>query len=259
MTDTQASHPGAGPSRRVRRAVAARELRGGFSIAELLATIAIIALLVSILLPALAGSKRAGQRVRMLANQREASRIVSVYASDYAGSFPSWGQPRTNLAPLRTDQDTLELFWWNQMDQWGLFLTTVGYDGWLSMGPDAGPGFYETEEACCGRVLSLQVLTGAAFAAPDRFASGGPDRSVSHHIVRRHDEVRYPALKGLLIGPVLPVPYDDQPVAVSFADGHSALHQFGALEAGVPGIVYGPMPVLTTIDGVRGIDYGTPR
>jgi len=259
MEHTQTYCLSARPVRDASGTVEARKRCCGFTIVELLVTIAVIAVLMSILLPAMAGSKNAGERLRMLANQREASRIVSIYANDYAGSFPSWGQPRTNLAPLRTGKETLDLFWWSQMDQWGLFLSSVGYDGWLSMGPEAGPGVFEKDEYCCGRASSLHVMTGAAFAAPARFAGDQPDTSIIHHTARSYAEVRYPALKGLLIGPVQPVPYDDQSVAVSFGDGHSASHQFGALEKGTPGVNYGPMPVATTIDGVNGRDIGTPR
>ena len=229
----------------------------GFTIVELLVTIAVIAVLMSILLPALAGSKRAAERTRWLANQREASRTVRVYAGDYEDSFPSWGVPRTNLAPLETDRETYEFFWWAQMDQWGLFLTAVGYDGWLSMGPEAGPGVFTSEATDFGRdTRSSHIMAGAAFAEPVRFSAEQPDTSVLVHTALRYSDVRFPSAKGVLLGPGPP---SGGPILVSFADGHSAVHQHDQLPKGVRNMPYGPIPVLTTIDGVLGRDIGPGR
>ena len=60
----------------------------GFTLIELLVVISIVALLVSILLPALAGAREAGRRVQCLSTQRQMALATSAYHLDYDGYFP---------------------------------------------------------------------------------------------------------------------------------------------------------------------------
>ena len=192
----------------------------------------------------------------LLANQREAARIVRVYASDYKDTFPSWGIEKTNLAPLKTDRGTLDMGWWRQMDHWGLFLTTVGYDGWLSLGPDAGPGsFRQIVNLGSRQAQDMHEMTGAAFAKPKRFPDGLGETGVSLNIVRTFSEIRFPSAKGVLLETFPPLG-GPRPIPVSFADGHSEAHLFDELLPGSPNGYSGAIPVLSTIDGVLGRDIG---
>ena len=62
--------------------------RPAFTLVELLVVVAIIALLISILLPALGKAKKAAQTVKCLAGIRQLGHVVTLYTMDYNGAVP---------------------------------------------------------------------------------------------------------------------------------------------------------------------------
>src|SRR5258708_719419 len=74
----------------------------GFTLVELLVVIGIIALLISILLPALSRARESGNRVKCLANLRQLTFAWMSYANDNKGWMPGAGtattDPTTGLA-----------------------------------------------------------------------------------------------------------------------------------------------------------------
>src|SRR5436190_11000508 len=65
-----------------------KPFRKAFTLIELLVVISIIALLISILLPALGRSRQAGWAVKCLSNQRQIGTALMAYANTYKEWIP---------------------------------------------------------------------------------------------------------------------------------------------------------------------------
>lgn len=61
-----------------------------FTLIELLIVIAIIATLIGILLPALAGARESGRTTKCMANLKSIGTSLTLYADNYKGTFPYW-------------------------------------------------------------------------------------------------------------------------------------------------------------------------
>lgn len=70
---------------------------GAFTLIELLVVVAIIAVLISILMPSLASAKRNSQTVACLSNLRQLGMATQVYTSEYDNVLPGWSW---NFAPV---------------------------------------------------------------------------------------------------------------------------------------------------------------
>ena len=80
---------------------ALRPSHRGFTLIELLVVVAIIALLVSILLPSLARARQQAKTVLCMSNARQIALAMHYYAQDYDGQFPVYCNVTLFRAPER--------------------------------------------------------------------------------------------------------------------------------------------------------------
>ncbi|HSV16470.1 MAG TPA: prepilin-type N-terminal cleavage/methylation domain-containing protein, partial [Tepidisphaeraceae bacterium] len=107
------------PVRRIsgRRRLNRRNRRSAFTLIELLVVIRIIAVLISILLPALRRARESAQRVQCLSNMRQITGAIIAFANDHSGRMPSaatWTPLK--IDPVTGDFKTLQNGPWGSAD-----------------------------------------------------------------------------------------------------------------------------------------------
>lgn len=85
--------------------------RGGFTLIELLVVVAIIALLVGIMLPALAGAREAARTTKCLSHCRTLQIALTTYATDARDKFPHWSAWQVEGGNGSSNEDTPGLGW----------------------------------------------------------------------------------------------------------------------------------------------------
>lgn len=225
----------------------------GFTILEALVSISVIAVLLSLLLPALTNVTLRADELALLANQQESIRLVFQYANDHNGRFPSFGIPETQVAPLTWNGQEIDFRWWDQSRYWGLYLHSEGYDGWITMGEEASPEAFDALDCYgCGEGFSRHYLTATAFAHANLFQDGASDDIRLHH-PQRLAFASHPSDKiALTLWNVI----RGQRTIIHCMDGSGEVARVDDLNPGVNfqfvGII--PVPGMVTKNGLQGRD-----
>lgn len=225
-----------------------------FTLAELLVSIGVIALLLAILIPSLRGARDSALELSVLNHQRGVAVVLDDYLRSHRGEFPTWGYPQTRRAPaLEVDGEPVSPGgWWDQPRYWHVYLTLNGYDASAAaQGPEMTWDRPATREA-------LDNLTHTAYANPSYWIHDGP-QPVSDYLSQKWHTIEHPSRKGILARfDVRQDVMDESRFAwfIWFADGHSERRRWSTLTPGIFERDYGEWsPVLTTAQGLRGRDY----
>lgn len=207
-----------------------------FSLIELMTSVAVISVLIAILLPALAGARRAGAETRSLANVRSIAQTFAMYdAAEGALPFASWGYhrapgtPGSFLVVFSGNSQTGEPDPWAISRNWPVVMHGVAdwsEHGAIWMSPGTSRNQYADPTAgSSGEGSSYRYAR--AFLAPPAVWSGRGDASGLRPQATRIADVVFPSSKVLLYdGHVAyhrePEPPTRRPVALVDGSGRVA-------------------------------------
>ncbi len=253
-----------------------------FSLVELLVTILVIVLLLAILIPSLAGVRRAGTRLNCEHNMRECLLAINSYSLDNGDMFPMFAE--------RQPQDAFSnggflLPYFLQRIHWPLVVRPYLTDQRLAEvqlcpnSPAAREAFsgdgsyndYLEQYPSSYTQPSEYWLSYTLFTAPEMWQKGGrvDDESLLRAV--RISEVFFPSEKGALVEArayhlpqrngkppeIVGKSPSEGPFVIGFADGHVKSLQYSTLTPGFSENGINPRsaaPVVATPDGAQGRD-----
>lgn len=232
--------------------------RSGFTLVELLLVAVIIGIVVAQLLPAIAGLRQSVTTTRALSSMRQHAHVFAIYASDYSGAYPHFGDPRATRWVIRCGSyAAIEDRYFGLTHWWHFFLGDLFYDGRCK-----GQPFREDSDPYASEWTASFVYGCAFWAAPEYWNPLTRREAPTQLRGVREAEVLSPSRKALLLfeGPYL----DSWPRSVPLAtvDGRAGIFQEGELTppyANGDGDWRGTQHWVgfhgvDTVDGVRGAD-----
>lgn len=241
-----------------------------FTLTELLAAIVILALLVSLILPALAGSKLAARGASSLSGLSQCLTAVAAYANDYRGAYPYGATPgdpfgpvafRGAIYPLKDACFHPHVWYWGTL-VWPDYLDAPRAS---LVDPEAESTAARTVALPATFIRLRYFLTATTLAEPRFWVNPpmtfGPGWSTMFRGLATHD-VLFPGRKGVLLETMFGTPSHRGPANAGYfvgvADGAARqLPVANVLSAGftAPPIVPIGTPILTTPRGLHGIDF----
>ncbi len=238
----------------------------GFTIVELLVVIAVVALLLAIVLPLLAGARRKARETKAIANMQSHAQVVGVYLAEFTDRFPCVTDPSKDISELPIgEHGTLDVPYFLASQAWNLALGPRYYSG------ADDQSFYSPFATDRSYGFSSYMLACTLLADP-AYWNRATRTGRSQFRGTKASEVAFPTKKSVLVAELSVagswVRTDDDPEsgvfrALGFADGHTARATLvGITEQYYNGDGVGDFsahnwpfaPGLHGLDGVRGLD-----
>lgn len=254
------------------RRTTARHQGAGFTVVELIVSVSVVAVLVSLSVPALSGAAAKSVEIRGLAAMRELGTSISVYAQSNKGLYPYMGTPGQPERGVEALNDLVgdgisynASYFGATSHHWPTLLVREGHD----IGPIAQPDPESRtklaarygDPSVIGSPFQLTHATAAGSAFWDA-PSGAVPRSGPVFSAQGTRDVRYPSRKGLLLALHLgafdtDANEDQSWVMVGVCDGSARRSEQALLDPGVGTRPFGvlPFPVLSTRGGFDGTDF----
>lgn len=228
--------------------------------------ILIAGLLMTLLLPAIAGALGQARAAVSLSNMRQHGTVLGAYANDWSDSHPYLARPDDTATVFRGAGFVVAAPYFHQAYLWPIPLADSYYDGQLTN------GFVHPGVGGDGPVLTSYWMSSSLFARPSFWNAASREFGTDQLGPTRQSEVVFPSAKATLVEvdpdfglPVATTSGDVRgslSVGFALADGSAVRraradclvpYQFG--EAPAPGMLF-PAGVfgMHTIDGVLGRD-----
>lgn len=257
---------------------------GGFTLIEVLVSIAVVAVILTLAVPVFRHARAAARNTKSLSNIAQHAKVFHVYAADWKDAWPNpvrpdgtWGGEK--LGPvgrsMKEDSGFATMPYFLQSRAWSHLLADAYYNSSPAQDVFYPPGYgeivaqYDPEAQWRGDFspyyYSCTFYTDPAFWRPETRTGSDQYRAT------RTDEVSFPSRKGVL-GYHNEVEYLRAQsvgllsrVEMGFADGSSRALKGEELASGYPGGAHGMPgaehgegttwhPAAFTLDGVRGVD-----
>jgi len=241
------------------------EHRAGFSVIELLVTIAVIGILLSMTLPILQNTRTASRNALSQSNLHSNGQELYVYSSDRNGEFPivvpdGASQAGMNMTRLEYPDGTWSAFsYFNHTTLWPAVLRWVGHEpteAWRApLSTRSG-----NQPLVSDYLLSQAFMTDWLYWTPGAVQSQRAWRAVKHH------HVEYPSLKSMLHespasvlsrSPGMSGQLELAPLPVCFVDGHVDMKRLLDSTPPMPNSMRGggAIRLVMTENGFRGRDF----
>jgi prepilin-type N-terminal cleavage/methylation domain-containing protein len=178
-----------------RIAVAPQRYRSrAFSLIEMLVVVTIVAILIGLLLPALAGARRQARQSSSLGNLRTIGQVLDQYIGAYAEAFPFTSRETSHPIPCAPGGDVYVWPVWTLDRQWVVVIHEIA--PWLEYREVfLSPGHQRDldDRSRCG--LPPSYVYSNSFVARPELWSGSADRNEALIRATRLADVSFPAQK----------------------------------------------------------------
>jgi hypothetical protein len=236
----------------------------------------LIAVLISLVQPALRAARDSARELRTLSDLRSHAAVFAMYTGDWRDTFPYFVDPEQPMAAFQDPRAPIQYPYFQSYTLWNIALADWYYEGAYAHGSFYPPGSRSARPDIHG----TWYYYGCVFIARPEYWSFGTHLGPEQWRPTKRSEVAYPAHKALLTAyyplserlpsPVPPVSGAPRllPAPIGFVDGSAEAVRLRHVREGFllgdgpyPGMLHTvDVPyTLHTIDGVRGRDVGSRR